>query len=215
MNRHRKGFWSRCSALAFVVLGTAVPANTSVYVDNRLGVVAAEKRVVITAPQPAQLVFLFQTNGKPDNEATQFLQAAVEADVRGSGMFSAVSGAPVTSGGILRVTVNNMPQKGAVARGAVVGMTFGLVGTVVTDQYRTTVEYLPVSSSLPITRSVEHAIYTRLGAKAAPQHADKVKSDVIAIKTIVEQSLAHALNDMAGDPVFASGAIVANASAVP
>lgn len=197
------------------MIGTAFPANASVYVDNRLGALAAEKRIVVAAPQPVQLVFLFQTKGAPDNEATRFLQAAVDADVRASGMFSAVSGAPVANGGILKVTVNNIPQKGAVARGAVVGMTFGLVGTVVTDQYRTIVEYLPVSSSSPITRSVEHAIYTRLGAKAAPQHADKVKSDVIAIKTIVEQSLAHALNDMAGDPGFASGAIVANASAVP
>lgn len=210
MQAYRNGMRRSFVAAAIFIGIASSSARASVFLDNRLGGLPAASRVAVAAPQPARLVFTFQTNGLPYDRATEFLQSTVAAEVEASGVVSTLGG-PSAAGAVLNVTVNNIPQKGAVAKGLLAGATFFLAGTVVTDAYLTTVEYRPAGSTVAISRSVEHAIYTKIGIKPDPQHADKVRTDAVALKTMVRQSLAHALNAIAADPRFAAPTTLASA----
>lgn len=213
MRAYRNSVRRSIIAGALVMSVASTAAQAGVFLDNRLGALPAASRVVVAAPQPVQLVFKFQTNGVANDRATEFLQAAVTADVLAAGVFSTVSGSAVAGGDVLNVTVNNIPQKNAIAQGLLAGASFFLIGTVVTDAYLTTLDYHPGGSAIAISRSIEHAIYTRIGNKPNPQHADKVRTDAVALKTMVRQSLAHALNAVASDPRFADTTSIASGPA--
>lgn len=75
-------------------------------------------------------------------QSTPDLQRVYE-QVSQSGLFSQVSYDPVPSGRKLSISINNIALTDNVAaKGFGVGLTFGLVGTMVTDGYICTVNYV-------------------------------------------------------------------------
>src|SRR6185312_2695404 len=60
--------------VAFAAVTAAVsPAAAGSFLDNTLGEVKPEDRIVIANPKPVQLLFEFQSNGAPNAKAQGFL----------------------------------------------------------------------------------------------------------------------------------------------
>ncbi|HVQ09282.1 MAG TPA: hypothetical protein VMS43_12695 [Allosphingosinicella sp.] len=189
--------------LVFALLLGATPAVAArFFVLNVPGELDPATKVRIETPRPVQLLFTFQTNGAPNMRATNFVKEQVGNDVRGSGLFSEVAQAPVADGAVLSITINNIPERGAAGRGFRTGLTFGLAGTTVTDDYEITFEYLSGPTATPIRRVVRHAIRTTIGRTDPPTDVTRARNPEEALRTVVRQSLAHGLNQLGGDPAF-------------
>jgi hypothetical protein len=193
---------------AFVLtLSLAGAANAASYLDPKLTDLKPEEKVVVAKPQPVQLVFQFQTNGAANARAAKYLKKSVTETITASGAFSEVSETPVAGGAILSITINNYGDaKAAAGSGFVTGLTFGLKGTTVVDNYTCTAEYLPGLTGAKLTREVHHALITTLGATSAPEGGIKVKNATEGVMTVTKQVVSHAVNDLAGDPGFAIAA---------
>ena len=200
-------------ALGFTALA-AQPSAAASFVDSRLGEISAEQKATIASPQPVQLIFTFQTAGKANPKGAQFVKAQVMEALDASGAFSQISEGPVDGGAVLSITINNVPEAGAAGKGVGVGLTFGLVGTKVTDHYICTVEYLPPAGGGKISKTVNHAIHTTIGIKEAPPEGVKAKNMKEAVFTMTRQIVGHGVNALALDPAF-SGVIQASAPAAP
>lgn len=190
-------------------------AASTVYVPSLPGELAADAKVNITAPAPVQLTISFTTNGAPNAEATEFVKPIVSDAMKASGVFSTISETPVESGGSLNIVFDNVEEEGAVKKGVVVGLTFGLVGALATDRITAKFTYLPVGTTQPVTTSVDHAILTLFGNKRAPEGAVKAKNLDDAAGTVIRQSVDHGLNRIAADPRFAATAADVSRPASP
>ncbi len=181
------------------------PAWAASYVDTGLKDLTAEQKAVVADPKPVQLLFQFNTKGAPNARATKFLKKQVTEIVQASGAFSEVAEGPVAGGAILSVSIDNLMEEGAAAKGFMTGLTFGLKGSAVSDLYICTVEYLP-SSGEKVTKTAQHAIHTTIGISEAPPNGEKVKNVNEAVTIMVRQIVSNALNSVAADPGFSGQA---------
>ncbi|NEX94839.1 hypothetical protein [Caulobacter sp. 17J65-9] len=213
--------WARSAAARFafaVALVFAVPgaASAATYIDTTLSQLAPENRVKIAQPRPVQVLFQFKSKGLPNGRATAMLKQQVIDALIGSDLFSQVVETPVEGGAVLNVVIDNVVPDGAMkdatAQGFATGLTFGLKGTLVTDNYICTVEYLSGPGAAPITRTAKHALHTTIGLKSAPPNGEKAPNIKIAVETMTRQVVGYAVNDLAGDPAFAPGAATAVAA---
>lgn len=168
------------------------------YVDDTLKEVGPTDKATVANPQPVQVLFDFQTKGAHNGAATDYVKKEAIGVVQNSGLFSSVSEAPVPSGAVVSLTINNVPlTDDAFAKGFVTGFTFGLVGSTVGDGYICTVDYLPPAGGAKVSKSVRDAIYTSLGATGSqPQHTRKMKGMDDAVMTMTRKCLGNPLNDV-------------------
>ena len=186
------------AAACIITLGGCV----SPYVDNGLAELRPEDKVSAANPKPVQFLFEFQTKGVGNGQGTDFLKGEVMTAVQNSGLFTQVGASPVADGALLHITINNVPlTDDAFAKGFATGFTLGLVGSTATDGYICTIDYL-AGGSRKIEQITRDAIYSNIGAKGAPPHADKVASLEIAAKTVTRRMVANGLNDLAKNPDF-------------
>lgn len=192
------------AAMAMLGLGSA---NAASYLANKPGELKPEQRVKVDAPKPAQLLVTFQRDGNSIPKVLKLVKPKVVRELMASGLFSTLTEEPAPNGAIVSVTINNIPEKGAAGKGFKTGLTFGLAGTMVTDNYKVTVEYVPTTGKPAIARVVDHAIYTTIGLKSTPPaDATKMENLNAAFEGVVRQGIAHALNGIAADPGFADAA---------
>lgn len=190
-----RGFTVAC---LLALAGCATP-----YVDNALKEVSASEIPKPVEPRPVQLIFEFQTQGKLNTRATDFLKAQVAENLRSSGLFAAIDDKPVAGGALLSVMLNNLVEMDdAAKKGFIAGMTFGLEGSYVTDGYVCTVSYLAPGGTAPILKTVRHAIHTAVGNAGTVPNATKAASLEDAVRTMTRQALSAAMNDLARDPAF-------------
>jgi len=202
--------------LLLAALAVAVPGRVEAakfYVDNRHGELDPGQKATVANPRPVQLLFAFQTDGQPNVRATNEVKNQVIEIIRASGVFSEISSTPVADGAVLNITFNNIPQRDAARRGFMAGLTLGLAGTMVTDNYHVTFEFLPAGNGAPVTRTIDHALHVTVGRTDPPPNADPVRNAREAVATMVRQSIAHGMNALAGDPVFSPAAAEAPAVA--
>jgi hypothetical protein len=193
--------------VAFATIGfvTVSPAAASSFLDNTLGDIKPEDRIVIANPKPIQLLFEFQNNGTLNAKAQNFLRERIVADVKAGGLFSDVSDAPTPDGAVLSVVLNNVADlKRAESDGVKTGLTLGLAASTVTDGYVCSITYLGGGvSTVKVTKTTQQFIYTTVGLFGSdPPNATKMKSLDEAIYAMTDQVLAHTLNDLATDPTF-------------
>lgn len=175
------------------------------YVDNGLPDVQPADMVKVSQPKPVQLLFEFRTKGAINAKATDLLKAQATEITLASGLFSEVSPSPTTDGSLLSIVVDNVPitsQSDAVAKGFATGLTFGLVGSAVSDGYVCTASYVPATGSAPIQKEGRHAVHATIGAKSAPPNATKAKSMEEAVRTMLRQLMGNTLQDVGKDPGF-------------
>ena len=201
MTQFRLGAIARPIACVFAVLmlgGCAI----SPYVDNGLQDLRPDEKVAVANPKPVQLLFEFQTKGVENGRATDFIKGEVQATVQASGLFSQLGGTPVPDGSLLHIVINNVGNTDeAVSKGFATGLTLGLAGNTFTDGYICTVDYL-AGGTKKFEQVTRDMIYSNIGAKSAPEHAEKAASLEIAIKTVTRRMVSHALNDLARNPEF-------------
>lgn len=192
----------RLSAVLAVV-STSACISPSFYVDRSLGDVPPAQVRKIASPKPVQLLFDFQSKGASNTRATDFTKAMALSTAQASPLFSSVSTDPVPNGAILSVTINNVAlTDDAASKGFMTGLTLGAAGSVVTDGYTCTVDYVSGPNAPKISTTTKHALHTVIGNTDAPQNADKAVNVNEAVQTIVRQLVARGVNDLAANPAF-------------
>ena len=93
-------------------------------------------------------------------------------------------------------------QGDAAAKGFATGLTFGLVGSAVTDGYICVVEYVPPGGHAKVSKTTRHAIHTTMGAKGAPENGVKATNIEDAVRTMTRQVVTEALKEVSRDPSF-------------
>ncbi len=190
------------AAAVLFILSALGGCSISPYVDTGLPDLRAEDKVAVANPRPVQLLFEFQTKGVGNGQATDLLKGEVASAVQASGLFSQSGPAPAPDGSMLHITINNVPlTDDAFAKGFATGLTFGLAGTTATDGYICTIDYL-AGGSKKTEQVTRDAIYSNIGAKEAPPHAEKAASLEIAVKTVARRLVSNGLNDLAKNPDF-------------
>ena len=198
------GQFLRGLARVALLAGAALLAGCATqYVDGATREVPLSAFGKVAEPRPVQLLVEFQTKGVSNSRATAFTKEIVTQSVKSTGLFSAVQDVPAAGGGILSVTINNVPlTDDAVARGFLAGLTLGAAGQQVTDGYVCTVSYLAQGRSAPIVKTAKHAIHTTVGASSAPPNSHKAANLEDAVRTMVREVMSVTLSDLSHDPAF-------------
>ena len=155
-------------AAAALLLQGCISAKS--FVDPVLPKASKADVAAVASPQPVQALFEFRSKGVANAAATQMLNDSVYGALRSSGIFSEVSTTPVTGGRRLVITIDNVPitnDSDAMAKGFGTGLTFGLVGTMVTDGYACEATYTGANGEAS-KLSYRHAIHTTIGNASGP-----------------------------------------------
>lgn len=174
---------------AIALTGCVSPKS---YVDPTFGKATYNDIQSVDKKHDALITVEFQRNGEKFDAAHTEVKNHVDKTLRATGVVNPTSN---NSDIILKVIINNIvDMSDAAAKGFGVGLTFGAVGTTVTDYYEVTVEYTDTEGSL--IKSYKHAIHSTIGNEKAP--FDNVKPTTVAdaFGTIVEETLLNFVNDM-------------------
>jgi len=151
-----------------------------------------------------QLVVEFQTRGKRNLAATNSTYDRISTVLRGSGLFSGVQATGSQESARLDILMNNVGDIGkAVSKGIGTGLTFGLVGSMVTDGYEFKATYTAPGKE-PVTKVYQHALHSTIGNKQGPPGL-KAMSTQEAFDQVVEELVLHLLQDLQKDGVLGSG----------
>jgi hypothetical protein len=143
-------------------------------------------------PYKWRIVVEFQRNRTHLPSVDGELLAAVERTVRASGI--AVP-APEGSSGQLKVVVNNIADlRTARTKGFGTGLTFGLVGSTVSDYYEMDVE-LSMNGRISRRSDYKHAIHTTVGNASGPPGVEPLSTSAALAKAL-EQMLLNFLKDL-------------------
>lgn len=171
------------------------------YVDPALPAISNTQLPKVQQPQPVTVLFEFKTKGNNNVRATNELSGRVVAAVAQSGMFGQVSSTVADpNGALLRITIDNIADtQGAVAKGVGTGLTLGLAGSLVTDNYVCTATYTMRSKSFETT--VRHALLSTIGNHSAPAGLTPMAPRE-AINQVVDQLVLHALAQLDNEYAF-------------
>jgi hypothetical protein len=134
----------------------------------------------------------FQRNGEHFAKVDSTLRDNTERVLRASGVI-----VPTSDGGEgqVKVVVNNIADRGAAAaKGFGTGLTFGLVGTTVTDAYEMTISITANGKTVERT-AVKHALHTAIGNSAIPDGLETMPPNA-AFERVLEQMILRVLQDM-------------------
>ena len=172
------------------------------YVDPALPRVTRADIAAPATPRPVQVAVEFRTKGSANAAATAEVQPRVIAVAAESGLFSTVSReAAGPDAGLLTVVIDNVSLEGenAAAEGFGTGLTFGAVGTMVTDRYISTMTYSRAGETL--SGDVRHALHTTIGNKAGPEGLTAM-TPVDAVHEVVDQIIWNGLDQLADRRAF-------------
>lgn len=169
--------------------------STKMYVDPALPVVAKADVAPVAQPRPVVVLVEFSTKGKSNARATAEVKPRVVAVAAESGLFSSVSQtAGAADAGIFKLIIDNVAvDENAAAKGFGTGLTFGAVGTMVTDGYVATASY---SRDGKVTEvDVRHAIHTTIGNKKGPDGLVAMEPQA-AVYQVMDQITWNALKQL-------------------
>ena len=137
----------------------------------------------------------FLTHGKPNPRATEQVSEKIKKVPLASQWYSAVSSVPETSMDRLVVVMNNIGDTAkAGGEGAVTGLTLGLAGSLVTDEYIFSATFVPLGKE-SVKREYRHAIHTTIGAREGPPGLQPMSLEA-AIDKLVEDLVLSLLRDL-------------------
>lgn len=172
------------------------------YVDPALPQIARADITPTATPRPVQVAVEFRTRGSANAAATAQFQPRVMAVASESGLFSAVSRESAgPDAGLLTVVIDNVPLEGenAAADGFGTGLTLGLVGSMVTDVYLTTVTYSHGGETKSV--NVRHALHSTIGNASGPAGLTPVTPQQ-AVDQVIDQTVWNALDKLADQRAF-------------
>jgi len=148
----------------------------------------------VQAPARVHVVTLtteFYRNGERFSRADKLAQGAIERALLKSGVVAL----PTTEAGAdtLLVKVDNLADMGdAMKKGFGTGLTFGAVGSTVTDGYEITIQYTHAGATLQ--KVYQHAIHTTVGNAKPVTSATPVRP-VQAFDQVIEDAVLRFLPD--------------------
>lgn len=166
--------------------------STKSYVDPAYGRATYNDITRKTDPYTWKIVVEFQRNGKHLPAIDSELMGHVERTVRASGMAT-----PMPEGGMgqLKVMVNNVADMGtAGAKGFGTGLTLGLVGSTVSDNYEMEAE-LSMNGKVIRRSGYKHALHSTVGNASGPQGLEPMTPSA-AFGRVVEQLMLNFLKDI-------------------
>ncbi|MBL8377043.1 MAG: hypothetical protein JNM79_04185 [Burkholderiales bacterium] len=179
--------------IASMLSGCIAP---TMYVDRTLPPASKADVVSPAAPAPVQVLFEFQTKASPNARATASTRDRVMTVIRDSGLFSSISEEPQANQRRLTITINNFPlTDDAASKGFGVGLTFGLVGTTVTDGYECKA-ILSVPGAPPMEFQYKHALHTTIGNTSPPPGMTPEPSVEEAITKMIQQLVWSIMRDI-------------------
>jgi len=182
----------RVGLLALVMSSLAGCVSTNSFVDPAYGRATYDDITRRTEPYKWRIVVEFQRNGAHLPEADSELMSNVERVLLASGI---AIPSPEGGSGQIKVVVNNIAAIGSAGtKGFGTGLTFGLVGTTVSDYYEMEVE-LSVNGKVVRRSGYKHAIHTTLGNARGPQGVEAV-SVPAALSKVLEQMMLNCLKDL-------------------
>jgi len=166
------------------------------YIDPNFGKATYEDIKDVAKKYDAQVIVEFQRNGEKLDSVHKEVLNHVERTLRAT---SVVTPSEVETDYSIKVTVNNIADMGdAAAKGFGTGLTFGAVGTTITDYYEVTVEYTDKSGT-SLIKNYKHALHTTIGNEKAPFEGAIPTTPSDGFGTVVEQVLLNFVADMQKD----------------
>lgn len=155
----------RALLVSCAVVGLTACISPQAYVDPAFREAQLGEIKPAKVPYPISLQVQFLRNGEALPVADAELRAAVEQALAASGVLVVdANGSPMA----LNIVANNLADIGdASAKGFGTGLTFGAVGTTVTDYYEFQVS-LTAADGKAVNRQYKHAIHTVIGNDDAP-----------------------------------------------
>lgn len=179
--------------LGMSVLSTGC-MSVKMYVDPTLPKVAITDLKPVENKQAVQVLFEFQTNGALNSKATEHVRPMILESLKNSNLF----GELITTGTADRklfITINNGAlTKDAASKGFVTGLTLGLAGSMVTDNYFMNAIYSAPGQS-DVKHSYQHAIHTTVGNANGPANLTAVKP-AEAISGVMNDLILNLLKEM-------------------
>jgi hypothetical protein len=191
-----------------MAMATTACISPKSFVDPSYPKVAYEELKRPQQPLKITMTSQFQRNGAPLPAADATLKDNSERVLRASGLM-----VPVTEGaeGTINIVVNNIADTGAAAaKGFGTGLTFGLVGTTVTDAYEMTIT-INIGGKTFTRSAVKHAFHTAIGNTATPVGLETVPPNV-AFQRVFEQMLLRVLKEYQVSPEYSHLRVPARAA---
>lgn len=187
--------FSRLKTIAVVVVMSLFAAgcvSTKSFVDPSYPKVSYDEIKRKQSPLRLKLEVEFQRNGEHLPKVDATLKAKTDLVLRASGVIIPVEDA---GEGQIKVIVNNIGDRGAAAaKGFGTGLTFGLVGTTVTDDYEMTVTITTNGKTIERT-AVKHALHTAIGNTSIPEGLEAMPLSA-AFDRVIEQMILRVLRDV-------------------
>lgn len=171
---------------------TQACVSTRTYVDPTYARATYQDLPRLAQPFHWRIVAESQRSGQEFSSLDNSVQKTVERVVRLSGI-AIPAGESATS--LLRVTIRSVPDSGgAVDKGFGSGLTFGIAGALVTDNYEMEAE-LSMDGEIVKRSEYKHALHTVVGNASYPLQSQPLPVEAAFSKTI-EQMMLNFLKDL-------------------
>ena len=195
--------------LALPVIALTGCISPKTYIDPNFGKATYDDVQNVVKKYDVQIAVEFQRNGEKLDAVNQEVLNHVERTLRATNV---VTPSKVETDYSIKVTVNNISDIGeAAAKGFGTGLTFGVVGTTVTDYYEVTIEYTDENGT-NLTKNYKHALHTTIGNEKAPFEGVIPTTPSDGFRTVVEQVLLNFVVEMQKDGklTFVNSLVVKN-----
>ena len=175
--------------LVLLLSGCLMPKS---YVDPTYSDISYDDITRRPEPYRLEIITEFQRNGEHYPKGDKILKSHVDRIVRATSFAIPVTG---NAEGILKIVVNNFGNKGeSAAKGIGTGLTFGLIGSTVTDYYDMQAEFRLEGRTVR-EDSYQHAIHTTIGNKSGPPGLEP-KSTMEAFDDVLEDLILRFIDDI-------------------
>lgn len=183
--------WAMLFAMICLLLSGCISPRS--YIDPSFPKTRYEDINRRSEPLKLKIAAEFQRNGTHFEKADTMLKDNSERILRGTGVIMP-SVEPMD--GEITIVCNNIADLGAAgAKGIGTGLTFGAIGSTVTDAYELSVS-IKTKDGKTISRSeIKHALHTAIGNTSIPEGVEAVLPNA-AFERVLEQMLLKAIKDM-------------------
>jgi len=181
--------------LVLLIAGLALTGCVSkkTYVDPSFGKASYSDVKSVSKKYNIKIIVEFQRNGKVIEAVNKTVMHHVEKTLRATGIINPLSKDSKIS---IKVIVNNIADIGrAMAKGFGTGLTFGAIGTTVTDYYDVIIIYTNENATT-ITKNYKHALHTTIGNAKAPVVDVLPTTSANAFETVIEEVLLNFITEM-------------------
>lgn len=176
--------------LAGVLTGCISPKS---YVDPAFSKASYNDIKAVDKKYDSLVQVEFQRNGELLPQANNEVRGHVERTLRATGVITPNNAAENFT---IKVVVNNVADMSdAFSKGFGTGLTFGAVGSTVTDYYEIEINYTGEDGKT-ITENYKHALHTTIGNADAPIENVPETTPAAGFGTIVEQTILNFIADM-------------------